>query len=104
MDWQRLYFVSWYKLYLLVVFVSVRRPPRSTRTETLFPYTALFRSNLVRSPVAQPFDLDGLIAPSKVVAAAPEVSEIRLPGRPSVANLAAWKSADRKSTRLKSSH
>src|SRR3546814_5841673 len=34
--------------------------------------------NLVRSPVAQPFDLDGLIAPSKVVAAAPGVSEIRL--------------------------
>ena len=34
--------------------------------------------NLVRSPVAQPFDLDGLAAPSKVVAAAPGVSEIRL--------------------------
>src|SRR3546814_6410507 len=24
----------------------VRRPPRSTRTDTLFPYTTLFRSNL----------------------------------------------------------
>ena len=34
--------------------------------------------HLVRSPVAQPFDLDGLAAPSKVVAAAPGVSEIRL--------------------------
>ena len=33
--------------------------------------------HLVRSPVAQPFDLDGLAAPSKVVAAAPGVSEIR---------------------------
>src|SRR3546814_4985057 len=25
----------------------IRRPPRSTRTDTLFPYTTLFRSNLV---------------------------------------------------------
>src|SRR3546814_9627065 len=24
--------------------VSIRRPPRSTRTDTLFPYTTLFRS------------------------------------------------------------
>src|SRR3546814_1222857 len=26
------------------VFVMIRRPPRSTRTDTLFPYTTLFRS------------------------------------------------------------
>src|SRR3546814_5585717 len=26
----------------------IRRPPRSTRTDTLFPYTTLFRSNEVR--------------------------------------------------------
>src|SRR3546814_5639000 len=25
----------------------IRRPPRSTRTDTLFPYTTLFRSNMV---------------------------------------------------------
>src|SRR3546814_2664901 len=25
----------------------IRRPPRSTRTDTLFPYTTLFRSNFV---------------------------------------------------------
>src|SRR3546814_8625688 len=28
----------------VVVFVMIRRPPRSTRTDTLFPYTTLFRS------------------------------------------------------------
>src|SRR3546814_12036765 len=28
----------------LVVFLMIRRPPRSTRTDTLFPYTTLFRS------------------------------------------------------------
>src|SRR3546814_2463934 len=26
-------------------FLMLRRPPRSTRTDTLFPYTTLFRSN-----------------------------------------------------------
>src|SRR3546814_8390471 len=27
------------------VFLMIRRPPRSTRTDTLFPYTTLFRSD-----------------------------------------------------------
>src|SRR3546814_20056952 len=29
-----------------LVFLIIRRPPRSTRTDTLFPYTTLFRSEL----------------------------------------------------------
>src|SRR3546814_5916509 len=29
---------------MLRVFLMIRRPPRSTRTDTLFPYTTLFRS------------------------------------------------------------
>src|SRR3546814_10224596 len=33
-----------------------RRPPRSTRTDTLFPYTTLVRSNL-----SDPADVDGLV-------------------------------------------
>src|SRR3546814_9050433 len=31
-------------LYTLCFFLMIRRPPRSTRTVTLFPYTARFRS------------------------------------------------------------
>src|SRR3546814_19119907 len=31
-------------LYPLFFFLMIRRPPRSTRTDTLFPYTTLFRS------------------------------------------------------------
>src|SRR3546814_15686892 len=33
-------------IYLVVLFffLMIRRPPRSTRTDTLFPYTTLFRS------------------------------------------------------------
>src|SRR3546814_15336375 len=30
----------------------IRRPPRSTRTDTLFPYTTLFRSQFLLSGVA----------------------------------------------------
>src|SRR3546814_5095009 len=29
----------------------IRRPPRSTRTDTLFPYTTLFRSPIFKPPV-----------------------------------------------------
>src|SRR3546814_1131712 len=29
---------------MLVFFLMIRRPPRATRTDTLFPYTTLFRS------------------------------------------------------------
>src|SRR3546814_11838911 len=31
-------------LLLLIFFLMIRRPPRSTRTDTLVPYTTLFRS------------------------------------------------------------
>src|SRR3546814_14617201 len=30
--------------FIILVFLRIRRPPRSTRTDTLFPYTTLFRS------------------------------------------------------------
>src|SRR3546814_4757423 len=35
----------------------VRRPPRSTRTDTLFPYTTLFRSFDQNRPPKTPYDL-----------------------------------------------
>src|SRR3546814_11263249 len=31
-------------LFCFLFFLMIRRPPRSTRTDTLFPYTTLFRS------------------------------------------------------------
>src|SRR3546814_20382214 len=36
-------------LYMIFFFFMIRRPPRSTRTDTLFPYTTLFRSTGGRS-------------------------------------------------------
>src|SRR3546814_16347199 len=37
-------FTSLY-IFCLFFFLMIRRPPRSTRTDTLFPYTTLFRSH-----------------------------------------------------------
>src|SRR3546814_9196564 len=37
---------------LCFFFLMIRRPPRSTRTDTLFPYTTLFRSILKARPAA----------------------------------------------------
>src|SRR3546814_14010735 len=31
-------------MFVIFFFLMIRRPPRSTRTDTLFPYTTLFRS------------------------------------------------------------
>src|SRR3546814_17151367 len=45
-------------------FLMIRRPPRSTRTDTLFPYTTLFRSDhvqqvpLKRLLILPPYDAD----------------------------------------------
>src|SRR3546814_12607869 len=35
---------------LFFFFLMIRRPPRSTRTDTLFPYTTLFRSGVHVTP------------------------------------------------------
>src|SRR3546814_1184260 len=56
-------------------FLIIRRPPRSTRTDTLFPYTTLFRSegsptleqrrqklDQWRAPSRRPIDLDFLLS------------------------------------------
>src|SRR3546814_16718538 len=34
-------------MFIFFFFLMIRRPPRSTRTDTLFPYTTLFRSQLL---------------------------------------------------------
>src|SRR3546814_16601035 len=41
-------------MYFVFFFLMIRRPPRSTRTDTLFPYTTLFRSHLLH--LGQPGD------------------------------------------------
>src|SRR3546814_5582151 len=51
-----------------IFFLRIRRPPRSTRTDTLFPYTTLFRSRGVREdsvapPTARERTVDGVHPP-----------------------------------------
>src|SRR3546814_16915938 len=41
----------------LFFFLMIRRPPRSTRTDTLFPYTTLFRSPVGRDVMVMTTDL-----------------------------------------------
>src|SRR3546814_13381786 len=43
--------------YLVVFFLMIRRPPRSTRTDTLFPYTTLFRSRFAVAEQSVVFDV-----------------------------------------------
>src|SRR3546814_18281460 len=88
-----------------VFFLMIRRPPRSTRTDTLFPYTALFRSARELDDVDALGALVSLCDRKAVV----DLSWTRLrPWRLLLAGLfegpAFRPFVDRKSTRLNSSH
>src|SRR3546814_14236640 len=96
--------------YLVVVvcffFLMIRRPPRSTRTDTLLPYTALFRSTdngwvlngTKRYITNAPFAKVGLIMA--------RTDKDNLPKNAHVSAFIVPMDApgDRKSTRLNSSH
>src|SRR3546814_6356376 len=59
----------------------IRRPPRSTRTDTLFPYTTLFRSNRLhssRSTIAIAHSHAPQGEPSSSSAAAPSAAKTML--------------------------
>src|SRR3546814_8585758 len=46
---------------MLIFFLMIRRPPGSTRTDTLFPYTTLFRSEVMwRRGIAHLLLISGL--------------------------------------------
>src|SRR3546814_6935956 len=64
----------------------IRRPPRSTRTDTLFPYTTLFRSNssgctaglapgLAIVPVVDPLAPEAGVSPIEPIRRSPKRSE-----------------------------
>src|SRR3546814_3115019 len=64
----------------------IRRPPRSTRTDTLFPYTTLFRSDSIKlgtfAPISRPERLCRGIGPDPALQIARHKLRQRLdPGR-----------------------
>src|SRR3546814_18186164 len=97
-------------------FLMIRPPPRSTRTDTLFPYTTLFRSNIVDFidhaqrifPIGRlDKDSEGLILltsngdiVNEILRAENNHEKEYLVG----VNKAVTDALDRKSTRLNSSH
>src|SRR3546814_18810185 len=85
------FFHTFVDLLLIFSFLMIRRPPRSTRTDTLFPYTTLFRSHRQGEGRLGRPRRDGRDYPEPC----------RLARRPGTRHLAF---RDRKSTRLNSSH
>src|SRR3546814_11702686 len=80
-------------------FLMIRRPPRSTRTDTLFPYTTLFRSALPRPSLSTQHPP----CPAPSPAARLDPARFHSKCTPSETHSTAT-DADRKSTRLNSSH
>src|SRR3546814_15334861 len=99
---------------LFFFFLMIRLPARSTRTDTLFPYTTLFRSVEAKDLPPEVFAAAGSAQTSDAIA--PHTLPINLTnalmpedaglqpdlGRGLQAETATW--LDRKSTRLNSSH
>src|SRR3546814_7204745 len=68
-----LYFCGFLVFSVCFFFLMIRRPPRSTRTDTLFPYTTLFRSSygigvsrLMGAIIEANHDANGIIWPESV--------------------------------------
>src|SRR3546814_19055626 len=91
----------------------IRRPPRSTRTDTLFPYTTRFRSGQYRFPLDQgsweipegggPADIDPVESARRELL---EETGLKAENMQELLrmHLSNSVSEDRKSTRLNSSH
>src|SRR3546814_14227109 len=93
-----------------IFFLMIRRPPRSTRTDTLFPYTTLFRAPDLE-PILAFGDDDGAIRVALAEEAASERGAAPFRSRRVVVlpagtlgECADGDLVDRKSTRLNSSH
>src|SRR3546814_17680615 len=70
--------VSWLLCWYCLFFLMLRRPPRSTRTDTLFPYTTLFRSPALRRAVFHRGDQYAHLLPAGVPGASAQAVQHHL--------------------------
>src|SRR3546814_15241895 len=101
-----------------VFFLMIRRPPRSTRTDTLFPYTTLFRSRVealgglpdadrwlelgaTRNALVHDYPTDPVAQAQRANRAWKDLPDLIAATRAMMTYL---RTEDRKSTRLNSSH
>src|SRR3546814_19217625 len=85
-------FLLFFVIDVCFFFLMIRRPPRSTRTDTLFPYTTLFRSPEAAIGLAGEYAMHSFIV----------VGDPRIWA--DTAAVPILIAGDRKSTRLNSSH
>src|SRR3546814_18193601 len=62
----------------VVFFLMIRRPPRSTRTDTLFPYTTLFRSSDLRHPAGDGGDRRDFNKTGRLPCSDPDLDRFKL--------------------------
>src|SRR3546814_12427640 len=86
----------------ILCFLMIRRPPRSTRTDTLFPYTTLFRSDAVAR--AHAAEVEGLLDMLGIALPVGDAGGLLGGVGEQVLALPRIEPRDRKSTRLNSSH
>src|SRR3546814_12503703 len=99
--------LSYYMIVSVILFLMIRRPPRSTRTDTRFPYTTLFRSHSFASGCsAGVIAYDGQTDREHHLVADCRRTGERRPTHPAgcTGMSARPGDGDRKSTRLNSSH
>src|SRR3546814_18266699 len=110
MSYSYIIYTSFIRVVFFFFFLMIRRPQRSTRTDTLVPYTTLFRSRLDHQAAAEDRhrQRDLLHLPCREARAVPvraRAGAAELPQLPRRARLQpADPAGDRKSTRLNSSH
>src|SRR3546814_19776381 len=117
--------MSYRFIFSVLFFLMIRRPPRSTRTDTLFPYTTLFRSLIgneapratrtcthrgLEHELVECRKIVGCIGEAKIMgfdhrhAGPRQFAQIALVGVPAHHVERVDQLGDRKSTRLNSSH
>src|SRR3546814_17767244 len=67
---------------LRFLFLMIRRPPRSTRTDTLFPYTTLFRSQHLGENTVRTIAMDATDGLTRGQVVTDTGSQIRMPVGP----------------------